>query len=138
MPLRLREERREGEVATEAYPKIRATVLDRHKRLYLGSIGRNLYAIYVTGSSSSTGFITIWRETRPCDPNQIMEECTYCQGPYHSPTKCPTIIKGAWSSPSQRQMLPIPIPPKPKEDVTSRYPDHPIKPLPKRASEPKP
>ncbi len=38
---------------------------------------------YVTGSSSSTGFITIWRETRPCNPEQIIEECTYCKGPPH-------------------------------------------------------
>ncbi len=49
----------------------------------------------VTGSTSSTGFITIRRETRPHDPNQIMEECAYCQGPPHSPTDCPTIIQGA-------------------------------------------
>ncbi len=37
-------------VATKAYLKIRATVLDRHKRLYLGCIGRNSYAIYTTSS----------------------------------------------------------------------------------------
>src|SRR6266851_6521050 len=93
----------------------------------------------VTGSSSSTGFITIRGETRPHDPDQIMEECTYCQGPPHSPTQCPTIIQGAWSSLSQRQMSPIPIPPKPKEDAsTDKYPNCPIKPLPKRAREPRP
>ena len=27
-------------IATQAYPKIRAMVLDRHKRLYLGSTGQ--------------------------------------------------------------------------------------------------
>ncbi len=98
-----------------------------------------VYGGSVTGSLSSTGFITIQRETRPHDPDQIMEECIYCQGPPHSPTQCPAIIQGAWSSPSQRQTLPIPIPPKPKEDTTTdKYPDHPIKPLLKRARQPKP
>src|SRR6266851_5749563 len=29
----------------------------------------------VTKPLCSIGFITIWRETRPCNPNQIMEEC---------------------------------------------------------------
>ena len=38
------ERQREG-VATQAYPKIRAKVLIRHERLYLGSTGRNSYAI---------------------------------------------------------------------------------------------
>ncbi len=32
-------------IATQAYPKIRAKVLIRHERLYLGSTGRNSYAI---------------------------------------------------------------------------------------------
>ncbi len=32
-------------VATQAYPKIRAEVLIRHKRLYLGGTGKNSYAI---------------------------------------------------------------------------------------------
>ena len=32
-------------VATQAYLKVRARVLDRHKRLYLGGIDRKLYAI---------------------------------------------------------------------------------------------
>ena len=31
--------REKGGVATQAYPKVRADMLDRHKRLYLGSIG---------------------------------------------------------------------------------------------------
>ena|SRR5216683_1779374 len=35
---RVEEKRRR--VATQAYPKIRAEVLDRHKRLYLASTGR--------------------------------------------------------------------------------------------------
>ncbi len=91
----------------------------------------------VTGSSSSIGFITLQRETRPCDPEQIIKECTYCKGPPHSPTKCPAIIQGAWSLPLQRQTSPIPIPPKPKEDLTSsQYPNCSVKPLPKRARQP--
>src|SRR6266851_8283536 len=79
----------------------------------------------VTGSMSSTGFITIQREIRPRDPDQIMEECTYCQGPPHSPTKCPVIIQGAWSSPLQRQTSPTSIP-KPKENpALPKYPNCP-------------
>ena len=92
---------------------------------------------YVAGSSTSTGFITIQRETRPHDPEQIIEECIYCQRPPHLPTKCPIIIQGAWSSSLlQRPTKPIPIP-KPREGSTSsRHPDCPIKPLPKRARQP--
>ncbi len=93
----------------------------------------------VTGSTSSTGFITIQRETRLRDPDQIMEECTYCQGPPHSPTECPIIIRGAGPSASRRQTKPIPIPSKPKESpTTDKYPNCLVKPLPKRARELKP
>ena len=98
-----------------------------------------IYVHAVTGSTSSTGFISMWRETRPCDPDQIMEKCAYCQGPPHSPTDCPTIVQGAGPSASQERTKPTCVPAKPKESsTTDKYPDHPIKPLPKRAREPRP
>src|SRR6266851_4772502 len=84
--------------------------------------------MFVTRSSISTGFIIIQRESRPRDPEQIVEKCAYCQGPSHSPTECPIIIQEAWPSLLQRQMTPISIP-KPKEDLTSpKHPNHPTKP----------
>src|SRR6266851_7929332 len=92
----------------------------------------------VTRSTSSTGFITIRRETRPHDPDQIMEECAYCQGPPHSPTECPTIINAAGPLAS-REPKPTRTLAKPrKRSNMDAYPNRPIKPLPKRVREPRP
>jgi len=71
------------------------------------------------------------------NPEQIIEECDYCQGPSHLSTKYSTIIQGAWALPSHRKTSPGPIPPKPKEELPiSKYPNCPVKPLPKRARQP--
>src|SRR5216683_5658933 len=67
-------------------------------------------------------------------------ECTHCRGIYHSPTQCPVIITQAYDYPPCIKTSPTAIPPKPKEGslISSQYPERMVKPLPKRAREPKP
>ena len=67
-------------------------------------------------------------------------EYTHCRGMYHSPTQCLVIITQAYDYLLRIKASSIPIPPKPKEGsaISTQYPEHMVKPLPKRAREPKP
>jgi hypothetical protein len=81
-----------------------------------------------------------YHDSTMCPTTFTLERCTYCNGNRHSPTQCPSIIAQAFNYAPRVKATPIPIPPKPEEGVptSSCYPERAIKPLPRRAREPRP
>jgi hypothetical protein len=96
----------------------------------------------VTGSSHQARIDEYFtrRPTVGVNRNNAHHECTHCGGVYHPPTQCPIIVTQAFNYAPRVKVDPIPIPPKPEEGVptSSRYPERAIKPLPRRAREPRP
>jgi hypothetical protein len=81
-----------------------------------------------------------YHDSTMCPTTFTLERCPYCSGNRHSPTQCPNIITQAFNYTPRVKADPIPIPPKPEEGAptSSRYPERAIKPLPRRAREPRP
>ena len=81
-----------------------------------------------------------YHDSTMCPTTFTLERCPYCSGNRHSPTQCPNIITQAFNYAPHIKADPIPIPPKPEEGAptSSRYPERAIKPLPRRAREPRP
>jgi hypothetical protein len=81
-----------------------------------------------------------YHDSTMCPTTFTLERCTYCNSNRHSPTQCPSIIAQAFNYAPRVKATPIPIPPKPEEGAptSSRYPERAIKPLPRRAREPRP
>ena len=100
------------------------------------------YLLSVTGSSCQAR-IDEYFTRRPAigiNRDNAHRECSHCGGVYHSPTQCSVIISQAFDYAPRVKATPIPIPPKPEEGAptSSRYPERAIKPLPRRAREPRP
>jgi hypothetical protein len=105
---------------------------------------RWLYMVGVTGSSHQA-HIDEYFTRRPAigvNRDNAHHECSHCGGVYHSPTQCPVIVSQVFdyvprikTAPTVSQYLQ-----KPKEGMptSSLYPEHAIKPLPRRAGEPRP
>jgi hypothetical protein len=81
-----------------------------------------------------------YHDSTICPTTFTLERCPYCSSNCHSPTQCPNIIAQAFNYAPRIKADPIPIPPKPEEGTptSSRYPERAIKPLPRRAREPRP
>ena len=73
-----------------------------------------------------------YHKSTMCPTTFTLKRCIYCNGNHHSPTQCPIIITQAYDYPPHIKVSPLPVPPKPEEEMLtfSQYPEHAIKPLP--------
>jgi hypothetical protein len=119
------------------------TIFEENLAAPLHDAGASIYKEGDVTGSSRQARIDEYFTRRPVigvNRDNAHRECTHCGGVYHLPTQCPVIVTQAFNYAPRIKADPIPIPPKPEASAptSSRYPEHAIKPLPRRAREPRP